>query len=615
MKSIYLSLTSLFVFATSFSQTPCEDGFAGIYPCDKVDLMAFIPKTSLGITNPNHIMNDIWGWTDPLDGKEYVIACNFNGTAFIDISNPASPIYLGTLPTHTVNSNWRDAKVFNNYAFIVSEAGGHGMQVFDLTRLRNIANPPIVFTEDAHYGSFGNGHNIAINEATGYAYAVGTNTFSGGLHIVNINDPLNPVIAGDYPADGYTHDTQVVIYNGPHAAFQGKEIAFSSNENTVTITDVTDKQDTQTISISAYSGSAYTHQCWLTEDHRFLLVGDELDELQQLHNTRTYIWNVENLQAPVLVGYYQSSEAAIDHNLYTRGSNVYQSNYKAGLRILDMVDLPNGVMQEVGFFDVYPQDNDYPSGFRGSWSNYPYYASGVIAVSHMQEGVFIVRPKFMSASPAQASFCETDPVIINIEYKQGFGGPIVPTYTNLPAGADAVFSQTNFSPPALLTVEISGLAPGVHNPADWGLNHYSNIDVIANAMNFTITVVPGQLFYHDADQDGFGSNTDVVFACVAPSGHLSVAGDCDDNNDTVYPGAPATGFNVDNNCDGTIDQNEAFDCTPDLNGDGIISFADLVLFQADYGCMSGCIADFNGDNMVNFSDLTFIQSFYGFICP
>ena len=66
-----------------------------------------------------------------------------------------NPVYLGKLPTHTSSTTWRDVKVYNNYAFIVSEAGGHGMQVFDLTRLRDVANPPETFTEDAHYDGFG----------------------------------------------------------------------------------------------------------------------------------------------------------------------------------------------------------------------------------------------------------------------------------------------------------------------------------------------------------------------------------------------------------------------------------------------------------------------------
>ena len=101
-------------------------------------------------------MNDIWGWTDPLDGKEYALLGRTTGTAFIDITDPNNPVYLGNLPTHTVSSLWRDIKVYTDHAFIVSEASGHGMQVFDLTQLRNVPNPPVTFTADAHYSGFGN---------------------------------------------------------------------------------------------------------------------------------------------------------------------------------------------------------------------------------------------------------------------------------------------------------------------------------------------------------------------------------------------------------------------------------------------------------------------------
>jgi len=183
--------------------------------------------------------NDSWGWTDSTNGKEYALVGLDNGTAFIDISDPVNVVYLGKLPTHTSPSIWRDIKVYNNYAFIVSEAGGHGMQVFDLTRLRNVANPPETFTEDAHYNAFGSAHNIIINEETGFAYAVGTGTYNGGAHFINITNPLNPTPAGGYAGSGYTHDAQVIIYDGPDADYQGQEIYVGSNENQVVIVNVT----------------------------------------------------------------------------------------------------------------------------------------------------------------------------------------------------------------------------------------------------------------------------------------------------------------------------------------------------------------------------------------
>ena len=319
------------------AQSPCVDGLAaGLYPCDNIDLLSTMGTNQVGGGD----MNDIWGWTDPLDGKEYVLLGRTNGTAFIDISDPLNPIYLGNLNTNTVSSLWRDIKVYNNHAFIVSEASGHGMQVFDLTRLRNVNNPPVNFTSDAVYTGFGNAHNIVINEASGRAYGVGTNTASGGLHIVNIQNPLNPTILGTFSQDGYTHDAQVVNYIGTDAQYQGKEIAFACNENTITIVDVTDPTDATLISTEGYSGSAYTHQGWLTEDHRYFVVGDELDEQQSGVNTRTYFFNVEDLDNPFLANTYTATTAAIDHNLYIKDGIAYQSNYRAGLRMLDVSQQP-----------------------------------------------------------------------------------------------------------------------------------------------------------------------------------------------------------------------------------------------------------------------------------
>jgi choice-of-anchor B domain-containing protein len=380
-------LHTSFLFFISFgvvAQTPCVNGMAGPYPCENINLLSFVENGDLG----GGSMNDIWGWVDPLDNAEYVILGRTNGTAFLDITDPVNPIYLGNLPTASLNSTWRDIKVYNNYAFIVSEAGEHGMQIFDLTHLRDITSPPLLFEEDAHYSGWGNAHNIVINESTGRAYGVGTNTFEGGLHIVDISDPLNPTLIGDFSEDGYTHDAQVVNYAGPDTNFQGKEIAFACNENTVTIADVTDASNTTLISSTGYPGASYTHQGWLTEDHRYFLSNDELDEQDSGINTTTFIWDMLDLSAPTIIGTFVSSTSAIDHNLYTHNGYVYQSNYRAGLRILDTENIADAILEEVAYFDVYPSSNS--AQFDGTWSNYPYFPSGVIAVSHIGEGLFLL---------------------------------------------------------------------------------------------------------------------------------------------------------------------------------------------------------------------------------
>lgn len=366
---------------------PCVNGVAAdTYPCQSVDLLAHLPLSQIGGGNGA----DIWGWTDSQTGREYALMTRSTGTSFVDITNPTTPVYLGNLPPHTQPSAWRDVEVYGNYAYVVTEAFGGGMQVFDLTQLRNVDNPPVTFQETTHYSGFGNAHTIFINQETGYAYAVGTSTCGSGLHMVDIRQPTEPRFAGCYAEDGYTHETQCVIYHGPDEDYDGHEICFASNEDTLTLVDVTDKSDPQQISRTSYSGVGYTHQGWLTADHAYFLLNDETDEITYGHNARTYIWDVRDLDAPDVLDTYTSSSPAIDHNLYIHNGYVYQANYRAGLRILDGSGIPSGDLREVAYFDIFPA-NDVPA-FNGAWGNYPFFDSGTVIVGGIEQGLFVLRP-------------------------------------------------------------------------------------------------------------------------------------------------------------------------------------------------------------------------------
>lgn len=385
LKKIYSVFFAFLFGSTMYSQIPCENGFAGSYPCNDYDLMAHIDLDELTASAGN----DSWGWTDPEDGKEYALMGLTNGTAFIDISNPTEPVYLGKLPTHTQSSSWRDIKVYNNFAFVVSEASGHGMQVFDLTRLRNVTNAPTTFDNDAHYDGFGNAHNIIINESEPYAYAVGTSTFNGGAHIVDISDPLNPIFAGGYDGSFYTHDAQVVTYEGPDSDYTGKEIFLGSNEDEVVFVDVSDPSNPVLISTVSYSNIGYTHQGWLTEDHRYFLLGDEFDEANFGFDTKTIIFDLEDLDNPSFLFNYFGPSSAIDHNGYVHGNTFFLSNYNAGIRMVDITSIGSQDINEIGYFDTYPENDN--AGFRGVWSNYPYFESGNIVVSDINRGFFLIR--------------------------------------------------------------------------------------------------------------------------------------------------------------------------------------------------------------------------------
>ncbi len=385
-------------------------GIGGVGPWDSMnmDLLSHLPIDQIGGGQANVIGSDCWGWTDPLDGTEYAICGLTNATSFIDISDPINPKYLGKLPTQTGNKAWRDMKVYNNHVFVVSDGNGaHGMQVFDLTQLRTAdRNNPTIFSNTAWYSGVETCHNIAINEDSGYAYLVGCNVAAGGLHVVDISNPSNPVAAGEFAADGYTHDAQIVNYAGPDTDYAGKEIAFACNEDTLTIVDVTNKNNMVQISRNTYAEDEYTHQGWLSADQRYFYMCDELDESRLGGPTRTHVFDCLDLDNPVYLGYHSGSSLAIDHNLYIQGNMIYLASYSAGLRCLEIG--PGGPLDltEVAYFDTYNTDTD--TDFDGAWSCYPYYDSGTVLVNDRQNGMFLVR-----LSPLNFEFPQGHPEFID----------------------------------------------------------------------------------------------------------------------------------------------------------------------------------------------------------
>jgi choice-of-anchor B domain-containing protein len=372
--------------AAVLSDLHCHDGHAGSFACRNVDLLSWVPPGVFGLGHGN----DIWGWTDPRTRDEYALLGLRDGVAFVDVSEPHHPVYVGVLPTQTHGSTWRDIKVYRDHAFVVSEASGHGMQVFDLRQLDDVVEKPAAFAPTAHYALFSSAHNVVIDEEAGFAYAVGTNTCGAGLHMVDIRRPTEPVFAGCYGGDGYTHDAQCVVYHGPDAEHRGREICFNANEDTLTIVDVTEKTAPRMLARRSYAGRGYTHQGWLTEDHAWFFVDDELDEFFRGHGSRTYVWDVSDLDAPRVVGNHTGLLRSIDHNLYVVANHVFEANYTSGLRILRTGDLRVPEMVEVASFDTFPASDG--GAFQGAWSVYPFFESGVVIVSDINRGLFVLEP-------------------------------------------------------------------------------------------------------------------------------------------------------------------------------------------------------------------------------
>lgn len=357
-----------------------------------------------------------------------VLVCRLHGTlkplltrsfiAFAEITSEGKLVYLGRLPKYTTaqDSIWREIRGYNNYMVIGSEAVNHNIQIFDMTKLLDIdPASPKTFSQDDLTGLFtglpaGRTHNVVINTAKKYAVSVGAqprnSSCASGLIFIDLSDPATPTSPGCAPQDGYVHDAQCLPYNGPDAQYVGRDICYGYNEDTLTIYDVTDQTDVKVISRTSYEGASYTHQGWVLDANwqNYLLLDDELDEersagLASTGHPVTYIWDISSLASPKQTGYYRSSAYAIDHNQYIIDGFSYQSDYGAGLRVYDVRSIPSdpsgNSVEEVAFFDIYPEDDAEPNGgvidFVGTWSSYAYFKSGYIFVNTIERGGFVVK--------------------------------------------------------------------------------------------------------------------------------------------------------------------------------------------------------------------------------
>ncbi|KAI1878150.1 uncharacterized protein JN550_000332 [Neoarthrinium moseri] len=402
----------------------CQDGVAAVIPgdanntfrCNAIDFYDFKSHADLGSNGGEG--SSSWGWTSP-EGREFVAVAQSDGAAFAEINKDGKLIYLGRLPQYTTAepSLWREIRGYKNYIVIGSEAYYHGVQIFDMSKLLEVdpASPKVFNNKEDLTGHFnelpvGRTHNVVVNEEMQYAVAVGAqprnSSCKSGLIFIDLTDPSAPFSPGCAGGDGYVHDAQCLVYRGPDEKYNEREVCYGYNEDTLTIFDVTDKNSTTIISRTSYEGASYTHQGWVLDKQwqEYLVLDDEYDEVDEAGEGAagypvSYFWDIKSLEAPKLTGLYRSSTKGIDHNQFVIDGFAYQSNYGTGLRILDVSSIPQDPtgagVKEVGFFDIYPEDDDAEDGgiveFSGTWSHYPYFKSGYILVNTMERGAFVVK--------------------------------------------------------------------------------------------------------------------------------------------------------------------------------------------------------------------------------
>lgn len=365
----YCALSCALVLCAS--AVPVSAQFAS----DNVSLYAHLDLSELGGASNG---NDCWGYVSG-SGREYALMVVSNKLVVLEITDPGNPVIVGSI-SHT-DTLWGDVKVYQDHAYVVNDNGGGGL---DVVSLADVDEGTVTLIQRVTTGGLSTSHNVAIDEDSAYLYLCGADVNGGRLIAYSLADPDNPTFAGEVNSvEGtYVHDAEIVTYtSGPYA---GQQIAFCANGGTgLDIYDVTAKDNMFRMSRTTYPNLSYAHQVWVSDDNHYAYLNDELDGVNE-----TVIFDVSDLSDPQIASTYNSGLPATDHNLYLHNGFIFESDYRAGLRIFCAENPVNPV--QVGWFDTYPEDD--ASGFDGSWSNYPDFPSGTAIISDINRGLFIVDP-------------------------------------------------------------------------------------------------------------------------------------------------------------------------------------------------------------------------------
>jgi choice-of-anchor B domain-containing protein len=351
------------------------------FPRNNVTLLAWMPLSTFGVPSGGN-GNSCFGYTSP-SGREYAIFGHSNGTAFVEITNPGAPVVVANLSGP--QSLWRDMRVYQSWCYAGSE-GGSGIQVFNMSQ---IDSGIVTLANTITTGGDARTHTLEINTQSGFLYRAGGG--SNGLRIYDLRTtPQNPQYVGGW-FDRYVHEAQVVTYPTGGPGGGPRELAICCGglnggfaDVGIDIVDVTNKAAPVSLAHIAYPNPGFSHQAWLSPDRTRLYHNDETD-----NRPYTRVFDATGLAnaTPTLtyLGEFQNG-TTVDHNIYTKGTYLYESNYRSGLRVFDTA---SGATTPtlVANFDTYPEDD--AGGYNGLWNNYPYFPSGTVIGSDIERGLFV----------------------------------------------------------------------------------------------------------------------------------------------------------------------------------------------------------------------------------
>jgi choice-of-anchor B domain-containing protein len=388
MKKIITQVAFLFLLLSFSIQSSAQT----VYDSQNINLLSVWNDITVPAEPAYGIRyNGIWGWDDGL-GKEYAIIGATTGVYFIDITNPTNPVEADFVPGRRDSCIWREIKTYSHYAYLVSDDGApNSFQIVDLQYL-----PDSVSVVHDGTSIFERAHTIFVDGNKLYGGIVKGPNFgsTAAMAVFSLNNPVQPTLLRklntDFPSllnSNQVHDMFVrndTVY--ANCAYDGLFIfKYNSTPNNFTLS----------ASLTTYPSQGYNHSSALTDDGSTLVFMDEVP-----NGLPVKVLDVSNFSNLTMKATFSSNVGPTPHNPFMVGTTCYIAYYQDGLQVYD-VSVPTNPVR-LGYFDTHVQTNmggPYPSpAYQGAWGAYPYFPSGRVVVSDMQNGLFVLDPTPMFTS-------------------------------------------------------------------------------------------------------------------------------------------------------------------------------------------------------------------------
>ncbi len=225
---------------------------------------------------------NVWGFLDLNDNREYAVVGLRNGTAIVEVTDPAAPREVATIPGNS--SPWREVKVYQlfdaganrwrAFAYVATEAANSGIQVIDMSGLPLTAglastNLDTSSQHTLYVANIDYATNAALPGMTPVLYVAGSNVNGGSWRAYSLANPAFPQHLGSAPTTRYMHDSASFVVTDARTAqcapgHNPCEVLVDFNVEAVELWDVTNKTQPVLLGTGTNPNNRYIHSGWPT---------------------------------------------------------------------------------------------------------------------------------------------------------------------------------------------------------------------------------------------------------------------------------------------------------------------------------------------------------------